>query len=181
MGQRFTEISDEHSVFIKEQKLFFVATAIEDGRVNLSPKGMDSFKVLGPNRVVWLNVTGSGNETATHVQHNPRMTIMFTSFTEQPLILRLYGSAKVVHSYDAAWDEYIGYFPKTAGSRQVFDVTVDLVQASCGMSIPFYEYQDERTMLTDWAEGKGEEGMRRYWEEKNKLSLDGHKTQVLNK
>ncbi|MGL1901339.1 MAG: pyridoxamine 5'-phosphate oxidase family protein [Fibrobacterales bacterium] len=181
MGQRFTEISDEHSKFIKEQMLFFVATAMHDGRVNLSPKGMDSFKVLGSNRVVWLNVTGSGNETATHVQHDSRMTIMFTSFTQQPLILRLYGAAKVVHSYDEEWKEYIEYFPKTAGSRQVFDVTIDLVQASCGMSIPFYEYQNERTLLTEWAEGKGEDGMNQYRNEKNQVSLDGHETHVIKK
>ena len=100
MGKQFSEISLRHQEFIAQQKLFFVATATQDSRVNVSPKGMDSLKILSPHRVVWLNVTGSGNETAAHVQECPRMTLMFAAFEGAPMILRLYGSAKVIHPYD---------------------------------------------------------------------------------
>ena len=139
MGQQFTEISDKHQAFIEAQKMFFVGTATEDSRVNISPKGMDSFRVLGPNRVIWLNVTGSGNETAAHVQQQSRMTLMFSAFEGKPLTLRLYGQAKAVHQGDAAWAELYAHFPEVMGARQVFDVTVDMVQTSCGMSVPFYD------------------------------------------
>ena len=97
MGQRYSELSDKHVEFIAQQKLFFVGTATADSRVNISPKGMDSFRVINNKRVVWLNVTGSGNETAAHVQVTPRMTVMFCAFEGAPLILRLYGTAKVIH------------------------------------------------------------------------------------
>ena len=100
MGQRYSEISDKLKQFIENQKLFFVGTATADSRVNISPKGMDSLRVLDKNRVVWLNVTGSGNETSAHIQENPRMTIMLTAFEGNPMILRLYGDAKVVHKND---------------------------------------------------------------------------------
>jgi len=97
MGQRYTEIPDKLKQFIEEQKLFFVGTATAESRINVSPKGMDSLRVLNANRVLWLSVTGSGNETSAHVQENPRMTIMFAALEDSPMILRLYGNARVIH------------------------------------------------------------------------------------
>ena len=181
MGTRYAEIPDKLQPFIDEQKLFFVATATADSRVNLSPKGMDSLRVLGANRVVWLNVTGSGNETSAHVQENPRMTIMFCAFEGKPMILRLYGQAKVIHKCDAEWDELFSLFDGVSGARQIFDLNVDLVQTSCGMSVPFFDYVEERTQLDEWASKKGEEGIEAFWRERNQLSLDGKPTNIVSK
>lgn len=181
MGQQFQEINARHRAFIEDQKIFFVATAAADGRVNLSPKGMPSFKILGENRVAWLNVTGSGNETAAHVIDNPRMTLMFMSLSGDPLILRLYGTAKVVHRNDDAWAELITAFPPTPGARQIFDVSVDMVQSSCGMAVPLFDYVADRALLSVWAEKKGDEGIKEYWREKNQLSLDGKPTYIVEK
>ena len=176
-----TALTDKDVAFIAAQKMFFVATATETGRINLSPKGMDSFVVLGPNRVVWLNVTGSGNETSAHVQHAPRMTIMFCAFEGKPNIMRLYGTAKAVHSADPEWAELIAKFPPLPGVRQLFDVAIESVQNSCGMSIPFYDYVGERDELTAWARKKGDAGIRDYWTRKNQTSIDGLPTHLLEK
>jgi hypothetical protein len=178
MGQRFAELSEKHMQFMLEQRIFFVGTATADSRVNISPKGMDSLKVLSSNRVVWLNVTGSSNETSAHVQQAPRMTIMFCAFDGQPLILRLYGVARVVHKNDADWANLFSLFKPLPGARQIFDVTLDLVQTSCGMSVPYYTYDGERDLLNDWAAKIGEEGLKHYWEEKNQMSLDGIPTNI---
>ena len=181
MGQQYTEISERNVHFINEQKLFFVGTATEDSRVNISPKGMDSLKVLNPNRVIWLNATGSGNETSAHIQKNDRMTIMFLAFDGSPNILRLYGNAKVIHKNDAEWDELSSHFKILPGARQIFDLSVDLVQNSCGMSVPLYSYTEEREELNDWATKQGKEGIEKYWEKKNQTSLDGIETHILDK
>lgn len=178
MGKRFEALTEHHGEFIARQKMFFVATASVDGRVNLSPKGSDSFRVLGPNRVVWLNLTGSGNETAAHLREVPRMTVMFCSFEGEPLILRLYGTARAIHPGEGNWADFVGLFPPAVGARQVIELDVDLVQTSCGFSVPLYAYQGERTLLTDWAERRGPEGIRTYWKEKNSLSLDGKPTGI---
>ncbi|WP_416305971.1 pyridoxamine 5'-phosphate oxidase family protein [Neptunicella sp. SCSIO 80796] len=180
MGKQFTEISGQLQQFIQQQKIFFVATATAQSRVNLSPKGMDSLRILGPNRVVWLNVTGSGNETATHVQENPRMTIMFTAFEGAPMILRLYGQAKVVHQHDSEWNALYALFNPLPGARQIFDLQVDLVQTSCGMAVPFFDYVEEREQLKDWAEKQGEDGIKNYWEKKNQFSIDGLPSHILD-
>lgn len=181
MGQRFSELSDHHIRFIAAQKIFFVGTATADSRVNVSPKGMDSLRVLGGSRVAWLNVTGSGNETSAHVQRDPRMTLMFCAFEGQPLILRLYGQAKAIHPTDPAWGELFPLFKPLPGARQIFDLTVDLVQTSCGMGVPNYTYAGDRESLNDWARNKGEEGLQRYREEKNQVSLDGIPTNIFSK
>lgn len=180
MGQRYAEISEKLAQFIRRQKVFFVATAAGDGRINLSPKGMDSLRVLGPNRVVWLNVTGSGNETAAHLLENDRMTVMFCAFEGDPLILRLYGHARSFHPRDPAWDELIGLLPALPGARQIIDLDVDLVQTSCGMGVPLLEFKGEREQLNQWAAKKGEAGIRQYWEQKNRISLDGRPTRILD-
>jgi len=172
-------ISEDVKEFIKKQKIFFVGTAANEGRVNISPKGIESFKVLGGNKIIWLNYTGSGNETAAHLLKNNRMTIMFCSFEDNPLILRLYGQAKIYHTRDKEFDNYIAEFPITVGSRQIFEMEVDLVQTSCGFGVPLMSYKEERTTLTKSAEKKGPEKIKKYWEEKNMLSIDGFETNIL--
>ena len=180
MGQRYTEISEKLTQFIQQQKLFFVGTATCDGRINLSPKGMDTLRVLGPNRVVWLNVTGSGNETAAHLAESDRMTLMFCAFEGDPMILRLYGHARLFHPRDTAWNELISLFPSiTMGARQIVEVAVDMVQTSCGFGVPLFDLKGERGLLKQWAEKKGDEGIKQYWEQKNQLSLDGKPTKIL--
>ena len=178
MGQRYTELGQDLIQFIWNQNIFFVATAPAEGRVNLSPKGMDSLRVIDPNTVAWLNVTGSGNETAAHLLENGRMTVMFCAFEGKPMILRLYGQAKAYHARDAEWGELAQRFEMIPGARQIFVLDIDLVQTSCGMAAPYFEYKGERHQLTDWAEKKGAEGISEYWEKKNQLSLDGKPTGI---
>ena len=156
--------------------MFFVGTAGCEGRVNISPKGMDTFRVLGPNRIIWLNLTGSGNESAAHVLENGRMTIMFCAFQDEPNILRLYGETTTVHVDDPEWSELITCFPDLTGARQVFDMQVDLVQTSCGFSVPLFDYIGERDTLKKWSDKKGEDGIREYWQDNNLVSIDGKST-----
>ncbi|WPP50360.1 pyridoxamine 5'-phosphate oxidase family protein [Catalinimonas niigatensis] len=179
MGKQLEKLSPELEKFIQKQNIFFVATAMSDGRVNLSPKGMDTFRVLDSKRVMWLNLTGSGNETAAHLKESNRITVMFCAFEGKPLILRLYGTAKTYHPRDEEWGLYIHLFPDLAGSRQLIDIHVELVQTSCGMAVPFMEYQGEREELKFWAEKKGEARLKEYWKEKNTSSLDGQPTGIL--
>ena len=181
MAQRFNELSDNHIQFIAQQKIFFVGTATADSRVSVSPKGMESLRVMGSNRVAWLNVTGSGNETSAHVQQHPRMTIMFCSFDERPLILRLYGTAKVIHRNDSEWNTLLPLFKPLPGARQIFDLAIDLVQTSCGEGVPYFTYVGERDALNNWATKKGEDGLRQYQKEKNQLSIDGIPTHIVAK
>ena len=179
MGKQFDTLSGKQVEFIKQQKLFFVGTATDTSRVNISPKGMDSLRVLDSNNILWLNVTGSGNESAAHIQTHPRMTLMFMAFEGKPLILRLYGKAEVIHPKDSVWAEYIKLFKPLPGARQVFRLSVEMVQSSCGMSVPFFDYAGDREQLNDWATKKGEQGIVDYWEEKNQFSIDGIATNIL--
>lgn len=179
MGTQYDQINDRHAEFIGEQHLFFVGTAMADGRVNVSPKGMDSLRLLSPNRVLWLNVTGSGNETAAHVLDNPRMTIMFAAFNGRPMILRLYGTARAVHHNDDDWDELAAHFELLPGARQIFDLSVDLVQKSCGNAVPLFDFVDDRDQLKDWAVNKGNDGLQSYWKQKNTQSIDGRDTLIV--
>jgi len=181
MGKHHDGLSEQHIEFISAQKIFFVGTATADSRVNISPKGMDSLRILSNKRVAWLNVTGSGNETAAHVQCCPRMTLMFCAFDGPPLILRLYGSAKAIHRNDAEWGNLLPMFELPPGARQIFDLSVELVQSSCGMAVPEFAYTGERELLNEWASQKGDVGLRQYWEEKNQLSLDGIPTHIMAK
>ncbi len=176
MGKRFDALRPGHIEFIQSQKVFFVATAAPDGRVNLSPKGMDTLRVLSPEQILWLNLTGSGNETAAHLLESPRMTLMFCAFEGKPLILRAYGQARIFHPSDPEWEAYSAMLPEFAGSRQLILMQIDLVQSSCGMGVPYMSYEGERDMLEPWARDKGKEGLREYREVKNRLSLDGRDT-----
>lgn len=173
MGKRYTQLTDDLADFIRRQKIFFVGTAAADGRVNVSPKGMDTLRIVAADRIVWLNLTGSGNETAAHLRENGRITLMFCAFEGDPLILRLYGRALAFHPRDAEWNSLIPFFPAIPGARQIIDMSVDLVQTSCGFGVPFFDFRAEREQLEKWAEKKGHEGIQRYWEEKNRASLDG--------
>ncbi len=178
MAKQLPEIDSKLIAFIENQKVFFVATAATDGRINLSPKGMDTLRVLSPKKIVWLNLTGSGNETAAHLLKNNRMTIMFCSFEGKPLILRLYGKAKAYHERDSEFNEYAELFPKLPGTRQFFEMDVEMVQTSCGYEVPFMDFKEERTQLKDWAEKQGEERLENYKKEKNSFSIDGFETKI---
>lgn len=176
MAKFYDKIPPRMQEFIKKQKVFFVATAAIEGRINLSPKGMDSFRILDENTIAWLSVTGSGNETSAHLLNDNRITIMFCAFEGAPNILRLYGKAVEILPTNKKWETYAKQFPKVPGTRQIFLVTINSVQTSCGMSIPFYEYQGERNQLNDWAIEKGEEGIEQYWKDRNQTSIDGLNT-----
>ena len=179
MAKQLPEISPVLNEFIGKQKMFFVGTAASDGRVNVSPKGMNTLRVLGPKRVIWLNSTGSGNETAAHLLENGRMTLMFCAVEGPPLILRLYGQARAVHPRDAEWSELYAHFEPIPGARQVFVLDVDLVQTSCGMAVPFMDYRAERESLNEhWAKRTPEQ-IESYWQEKNTRSIDGKPTRIL--
>jgi Pyridoxamine 5'-phosphate oxidase len=179
MAERFKTLDDKHMAFIREQHLYFVGTAGAAGYVNVSPKGMDSFRIVDDTTVAWLNLTGSGNETAAHVLENGRMTIMFCSFDKQPLIMRLYGQATAIHSRDERWTELSALFPAYTGARQIFQLELELVQTSCGYAVPYYKLQGERPTLTKWADNRGEAGIQDYWVEKNTKSLNDKDTGIL--
>jgi hypothetical protein len=179
MAKQFSSISIALQEFIGAQKLFFVGTAAAEGRINVSPKGTDSFRVINKNKVVWMNLTGSGNETAAHLLLNKRMTIMFCAFEGKPLILRLYGTAHIFHNRDSAFQSYIKLFPDHVGARQVIEMKVDMVQTSCGFAVPLMDFQAERGMLDKWSEQKGKDKIEQYWKDKNTKSIDGFDTNIL--
>lgn len=181
MADLYEGLNEKLTGFIAEQHIFFVSTAPDNGRINLSPKGMDSFRVFDENRVAFLNLTGSGNETAAHLVQNSRMTIMFCSFGKRPLILRLYGHGQAIHPYNTEWDSMIAHFPDIPGARQIITMNIDSVQTSCGFAVPRLDFVSERDTLVRWAETKGEEGLQAYWEEKNVQTIDGDPTYLLEK
>lgn len=167
--------------FIERQKVFFVATAAPEGRVNLSPKGADSLRIINDTHIRWLNLSGSGNETAGHLRQSDRMTLMFCAFEGDALILRVYGHATVLHPRDTGWKDALRDFPDMAGSRQIFDLRIDLVQTSCGTGVPRMAFEADRVddeLLPFFAE-MGPDGVADYWRRKNALTLDGVPTGVL--
>ncbi len=178
MARQFPKLTAPLTDFIHQQHLFFVSTAPAEGRVNCSPKGMDSLKVLSPNRIAWLNVTGSGNETAAHVLENQRMTIMWCALTGPPLILRAYGKARAVHPGDAEWETLFAHFTPLPGARQIFDLEVEMAQTSCGKAVPLMDFREDRTLLNHWANQKSKQEMDDYWAEKNTTSIDGLPTGI---
>lgn len=178
MGKKLTALNENLIDFINRQHLFFVGTAGEDGRVNISPKGLNSLHILNENQLLWLNLTGSGNETAAHILSQNRMTIMCCSFDKNPLILRMYGTAEVYHERNAEFHEYLPYFKELPGARQIFKLHIDLVQTSCGFGVPFMDYRGERETLTTWAEKKGASGIKEYWKDKNQKTIDGFETGI---
>ncbi len=175
-----SEINETLQKFISEQRMFFTATAPIEGRINLSPKGVDTFRIFDSKTVAYLDLTGSGNETAAHVQQNGRMTIMFCSFSDKPLILRLYGQGNMVHRESLEWQDMHQKFPSFTGERQIIVLEIESVQTSCGFGIPVYELKEERTKLVDWASEKGQEAVENYWREKNQFSIDGLPTNLFS-
>lgn len=175
MAKTFDSITEELQKFIAEQHIFFVGTAplSSAGHINVSPKGLDSFRVLSPNRVAYLDLTGSGNETSAHLQENGRITFMFCSFEEKPCILRLYGWGSTVIPESSDWESLYLLFPQIPGIRQIIVADIERVQTSCGFGVPLYEYQGQRQTLVDWAEKKGEIGIQEYHQQKNLISIDG--------
>lgn len=174
MGKVLPHITDGLRGFIERQHLFFVATApLARGHVNVSPKGMDSFRVLGPTTVAYLDNVESGNETAAHVLENGRITVMFCAFEGSPLIVRLYGAGRAVLPADAGWAALARHFPTRPGIRQIIVAELDRVQTSCGEAVPFYTYEGQRDQLVRWAAAKGPDAMEAYQREKNVRSIDG--------
>ncbi len=173
MSKFYQTIEPKFKTFIERQHIFFTATADADGRINCSPKGMDSFRVLSDRQVGFLSVTGSGNETAAHLKKDGRITLMFCSFEKQPLILRIYGHGRCIYTDDPEWSQVARDFQVLSGARQIFIIDVDSVQTSCGYSIPFFAYEGERDALIKWADGKGPDGIRQYWKDRNLHSIDG--------
>ena len=175
MGKFFEAILEPHRVFIGKQKIFFTASAplSADGHINVSPKGIDSFRVLSANRVAYMDIVGSGNETSAHILENGRITIMICAFEGPPNILRLYGKGYTVLPGDAEWQELAQLFELQLATRQIIVAEIDKVQTSCGFSVPYYEYLGERDQAQKWAEHKGADGLELYKQEKNRISMDG--------
>jgi predicted pyridoxine 5'-phosphate oxidase superfamily flavin-nucleotide-binding protein len=176
MAKFFNALAPEHTAFIARQKVFFVATQAPGGRINLSPKGLDSLRVLDDRTVAYLDLTGSGAETAAHLRVDPRMTLMLCSFGIDALILRLYGKGESVRSADARWAGLAARFPEYPGTRQFVVLHVASVQTSCGAGLPLMGYAGERGTLTEWARKKGPEGIAEYRRQKNARSIDGLET-----
>lgn len=182
MGKFHDSIQDHHATFIDQQKMFFVATAPlnSEGHVNVSPKGLDSFRILSATRVAYMDIIGSGNETSAHILENGRITFMFCAFEGPPNILRLYGRGRTVLPVDKEWDELAKHFIPQLATRQIIVADIHKVQTSCGFGVPLYEYAGERDHAQKWAEKKGVDGLQAYQQEKNLVSLDGLPTALGN-
>ena len=174
MATFFQTITPAIQEFIRAQHLFFVASAplSASGHVNVSPKGLDSFRILSETRVAYMDLTGSGNETSAHIAENGRMTIMFCSFEGAPSIVRLFGTGRTVLPTDTEWDGLMAQFTPRPGIRQINVVDVHMAQTSCGYAVPLMTYAGERDTLDRWAEAKGAEGLADYQRQKNSLSID---------
>ncbi|MEG3181615.1 pyridoxamine 5'-phosphate oxidase family protein [Sphingomonas sp. LT1P40] len=150
MAEFFDALTDDHRAFIAKQPVFFVATAAPDARVNLSPKGMDSFRVLDDRTIAYLDVAGSGNETNAHLIADGRITIMFCAFDSPALIFRIYGRGRPVLPQDAEWDALAAHFTLLPGTRQIFVIDLDAVQTSCGWGVPYMSFERERETLSKY-------------------------------
>jgi hypothetical protein len=182
MGKTYDALTDDLAEFLQRQPVFFVATAPSGapggGHVNLSPKGLDSLRVLSPTRLAYLDLTGSGNETSAHLLENGRITLMACAFEGNPMILRVFGRGSVALPGSEAWRELRGRFPAHPGERQLVVIDVERVQTSCGHGVPLLAFEEPRDLLTRWAEKKGPEGLVAYRREKNAASLDGLPTHL---
>jgi len=177
--QEFSSIETAHRDFILRQHVFFTASAAPTGHVNLSPKGLDSLRLIGSNTAVYLDLTGSGNETAAHLLADGRLTLMFCAFEGAPLILRLYGHGRSLHRDSAAYAELLAAEfggAELVGARQMIRLDIERVQTSCGYGVPFLSFTGERPGLTQWAEKKGEAGLEAYRRTHNRNSVDGFPT-----
>jgi len=175
LGKVFEAIDERNAEFIQAQRVFFVATAprADDGLVNLSPKGLESFAILDPLTVAYMDLVGSGVETIAHVRENGRIVFMFCAFEGPPRILRLHGRAEVIEPGDDGWEVLSRHFPEYPSARAVIRTTVHRVADSCGYGVPLYSFEQERTQIPEWAERKGAEGIITYKQQNNRESLDG--------
>ena len=175
MGKQFARIEPEHRAFTEQQRIFFVASAPPKGRVNVSPKGLSSFRVLGENDVAYLDSTGSGSETRAHLiaSDDKRLTIMFCAFEGDPVILRLYGQGQSLMRGTPEYAALVPLFEEVPGARQIVRLDVDLVQTSCGLGVPLFDYKQERGGLVRYWTAQGIDNLRKYWDLKNKKSIDG--------
>ena len=180
MGKLYSAITPEQKEFINRQHIFFVGSAplSAQGKVNVSPKGLDCFRVLSENRVAYMDLISSGNETSAHTLENGRITIMFCSFDEKPMILRLYGTGFAVLPNSKQWEDLATHFTIYPSTRQLIVADIDMVQTSCGFGVPQYEYVGERDTHFKWAESKGEAGLNNYVQQNNLVSLDGLPTDI---
>jgi hypothetical protein len=174
MGKVQDSLDDGLTEWIGRQPVFFVATApAAGGHVNLSPKGLDTLRILAPDRVAYLDLTGSGVETIAHLRENGRITLMLCAFAGPPRILRLYGTGRVHQVGSPGFDTLREHFPDLPGARAVIEVDITRVQTSCGYAVPHMELVDERPTLREWAERRGPDGVAAYHAERNELSIDG--------
>ncbi len=173
MAKFFTELNESQRAFIAGQRIFFHSSAPNKGRINLSPKGLDTFRVLSDKRVGYLDLTGSECETAAHLAENGRLTIMFCSFEGNPLILRLYGTGRVVHPRDDEWQELHPFFPTLPGERQIVVLEIESIMTTCGFAVPLFDYRGNRDQLTEFTCKMGDERMDNYRHERNQVSIDG--------
>ncbi len=175
MGKAYPEISPALRQFIQAQSVFFVATAPLDagGHVNLSPKGLDTFRILGPRTVAYLDIFGSGVETIAHLRENGRIVIMFCAFEGPPKVLRLHGQGRVLEPHEEDFAGLQQNFPAQEGTRAVIVVEVTRISDSCGYGVPLLSYQQQRAQLPAWCRKRGIEGLKIYRQEKNRQSIDG--------
>ena len=174
MGRVLDHIDDATQTWIGRQHMFFVATAPSlDGRVNVSPKGLDSIRVLGKREVAYLDLTGSGAETIAHIRDNGRITLMWNAFEGPPRIVRVYGEGRVHLPTSGRYEELVGLFPKRRGIRSVITIDVERVQDSCGYSVPKMQFVEDRSRLDAWVDQRTDADIAAYQIEKNTLSIDG--------
>jgi Pyridoxamine 5'-phosphate oxidase len=173
MAQFYECLDDKLIAFIMAQPMFFIASAAAEGRVNLSPKGLDAFRVISPKLCVYLDITGSGNETAAHAKAGGRATVMFCSFTRNPLVLRLFGRTRNGARGSALWGEFGGLFEIYPGARQIIAIDIESAQTACGFGVPEMTLTRHRSTMSDYWLAKGEDGAAEYRDRTNKVSIDG--------
>ena len=180
MAKFYTELNESLRQFIAAQRIFFNVSAPNQGRINISPKGLDTFRVLSDRRVGYLDLTGSENETAAHVAENGRLTFMFCSFEGKPLIVRLYGRGRVVRPRDAEWQDLRPHFPPLPGDRQIVLLDVESIMTTCGFAVPLFEHKGDRSELLEFSCKMGERRMDEYRHERNQRSIDGLPTYLFD-
>jgi hypothetical protein len=174
VGKHFSTIDDSVRRFIEAQPVFFVGSAPLDagGHVNVSPKGLDTLRVLGPHTIAYLDLTGSGIETVSHLKENGRIVLMFCAFQGPPKIVRLHGWGRVIEPGHAEFADLAARFPEHEGTRSIILVDVSRISDSCGYAVPLLQYQGERTQLPAWAHKLGPQGLKTYRQQKNQTSID---------
>lgn len=175
MADQFTSLSDDHAAFIARQHIFFCASAAEGTRVNLTPRSTDMLRVTGSNEALFLDFVGSGNETASHMLADGRLTFMFCAMAGPPMIMRLYGTGRAVHRGTDAYQSLIAthFDAEPKNARQIFVLDFDLVQTSCGYGVPMFDFSRERPSLKNWADAKTADEIEAYKRKKNLVSMDG--------